>query len=105
MQIQFNTDKNVSGNEKKEALVKQIILKELSRFDEKITRLEVHLSDENADKPGENDKKCLIEARVQYLKPIAATAYASTNERAVKEAALKLKAALTTTLERLAEKR
>src|SRR2546421_6302473 len=44
----------------------------LSRFASQITRVEVHLSDENAQKGGDHDKKCTVEARVAGLQAIAA---------------------------------
>jgi hypothetical protein len=52
MKIQFNTDKNVTGSEELRASLTSIISGELSRFDDHITRLEVHLSDENGHKTG-----------------------------------------------------
>jgi ribosome-associated translation inhibitor RaiA len=52
--------------------------------------LEVHLSDENGDKPGLNDKRCMMEARLEGRKPIAVTDQAATLEQAVDGATNKL---------------
>ena len=50
MKIQFNTDKNIQGTEKLEAFVYESINSKLKRFADKISRIEVHLSDQNAKK-------------------------------------------------------
>ena len=46
------------------------IKNELARFDEIVTRIEVHVSDENGNKSTPNDKKCVIEARVEKNNPL-----------------------------------
>jgi len=95
MKIQLNTDSNVTGSEELRASLTSLISDELSRFDDHITRLEVHLSDENGHKSGQKDKRCMIEARLEGMKPIAVTNHADTNERAVTGAVDKLKSSLT----------
>jgi hypothetical protein len=42
----------------------------------------VHLADENSDKFGINDKRCLIEARPVNMQPVAVTNHADTTEKA-----------------------
>jgi ribosome-associated translation inhibitor RaiA len=101
MQIQFNTDKNVAGSEELVAASTSIITEELSRFSTQITRVEVHLSDEDGNKDGVNDKRCLMEARLAGMKPIAVTNHANTHELAVFGAVDKLKASLEKATERL----
>jgi len=101
MEIQFNTDKNIDGNEELIASLTALIAKELNRFNDQITRLEIHLSDEDSSKDGINDIRCLIEARLEGLKPIAVTNKANSGENAVKGAVDKLKSSLETTLGRL----
>lgn len=101
MIIQINTDKNISGTEEFRAPVIALISDELSRFSNQITRVEVHLSDENANKGGINDKKCVLEARLEGLKPVAVTNKADTVEQAIDGAIDKLKNSLTTILGRL----
>jgi ribosome-associated translation inhibitor RaiA len=94
MQIQFNTDKNIIGKEELIASSTSIISEELSRFSQQLTRVELHLSDEDGNKSGFNDKRCIIEARLAGLKPIAVTAYANTSEQAIADAINKLKTSL-----------
>ena len=78
-----------------------MIAKELNRFNNQITRLEIHLSDEDSSKDGINDIRCLIEARLEGLEPMAVTNKANSDENAVKGAVDKLKSLLGTTLGRL----
>ena len=101
MTIQLNTDNNLSVHEAFGNKLKDLLSEELSRFSEHITRLEVHLSDENGSKDGINDKRCLLEARLEGRQPMAVTALANTYELAVNTAIDKLKAALDTILGRL----
>ena len=101
MTIQINTDKNLSVHEGFEAQLDDLLSEELSRFSEHITRLEVHLSDENGDKQGQNDKRCMIEARIEGRQPIAVTERANDYELAVSGAIEKLKASLDTIVGKL----
>jgi ribosome-associated translation inhibitor RaiA len=104
MTIQFNTDNNVNGRDELTAPLTSILLKELNRFSAQITRLEVHLSDEDGNKDGQNDKRCMIEARLEGMKPIAVTNNANTHQDAVGGAIDKLKISLETILGRLNSK-
>ena len=103
MQIQINTDNNVSFGEKQMDYSISIITKELQRFAQHITRIEVHLTDENGGKDGPNDKRCVMEARPEGLKPIAVTEQSDTLEKAITGAIDKLKSSLDSTLGRLKE--
>jgi ribosome-associated translation inhibitor RaiA len=73
----------------------------LSRFSDRITRVEVHLSDQNSDKSGQDDKRCMMEARIEGRQPTAVTHQAATLDDAVDGAADKLKRSIESTLERL----
>lgn len=103
MQIQVNTDENVAGGEALSALVSAEIHARLDRFSQHITRIEVHLSDENGGKSGSSDKRCLIEARLEGRQPEVASDQAATLEGAYSGAAKKLQRALETTLGRLSQ--
>ena len=96
MTIQINTDNNLNVHEAFGNKLEELLSEELSRFSEHITRLEVHLSDENGSKNALNDKKCLLEARLEGRQPIAVTANANDYELAVSGAIEKLKALLNT---------
>jgi ribosome-associated translation inhibitor RaiA len=101
VQIQINTDENVEGGEALSALVSAEIHARLDRFSEHITRIEVHLSDENGGKSGSFDKRCLMEARLEGRQPEVVTDHAATIEAAYSGAAKKLHRALETTLGKL----
>lgn len=91
MQIQINTDHNIAGTEALAAYVRSETEGALSRFSEHITRVEVHLSDENSDKKGGKDShRCVMEARLQGRQPLAVTHQATTLEQAFNGAADKL---------------
>jgi hypothetical protein len=100
MQIQINTDRNIDGNEQLAAETRATVSGALDRFSSRISRVEVHLSDENSAKGG-NDKRCVIEVRVEGLRPVAVTHQATTVQQAVVSAADKMKAVLDSTLSRL----
>jgi len=101
MTIQINTDNNLAVHETYHVQLKEVLSGELSRFEEHITRLEMHLSDENGNKDTKDDKRCMIEARLKGRQPIAVTNVANTYDQAVNGAIDKLKTALDTILGRL----
>ena len=105
MKIQINTDSNIAGNEQLRREVEALLRGALDRFSEKITRVEVHLSDENSDKKsGVDDMRCLLEARLAGRQPIAVSHEAATLQEAVDGAAEKLTHSLDSTLGRLADR-
>jgi len=101
MHIQVNTDNHIEGREALVARIEAAVMSSLDRFSEHITRIEIHLSDENGVKNGQNDKRCLMEARLEGRQPTAVTCQADTLEQAVAGATDKLKRSLASTLERL----
>jgi ribosome-associated translation inhibitor RaiA len=100
MKIQVNTGDDVQGSADLIRGVRQDLEKAVANFSSAITRIEAHLSDENSAKGGK-DKRCVLEARVKGMKPIAVTHQAQTLEFAVDGAAEKLKAAIGSMLGRL----
>jgi len=98
MKIQINSNHTISENEKMDTLFKTLIENSLKYYSEHITRIEVHLSDENGNKNGLNDKRCLIEARLEGKKPTIVTAQADTIEESLNSALEKIVALLKTEL-------
>ena len=95
MKIQINTDKNIPGNEALTHSVETILEQVLARFSDQITRIEVHLSDENsAAKAGMVDKRCLLEVRLAGRQPASVSEQAQTVEQAVRGAAQKMLSSL-----------
>jgi len=67
----------------------------LARYKERLTRVEVHLSDVNGPKGG-RDCRCALEARPAGRQPVAVTGEAHTPDDAVKGAVKKMSSLLTT---------
>lgn len=92
MQVLVNSDHHVGGDLTER--VQGVIEGRLDRFAGRITRVEVHLSDLNGSKLGERDKRCLMEARIGGMKPIAVSHEAPTLTEAIHAAADKLERAI-----------
>ena len=101
MIVQFNTDNNIKGGERLNDYFETTISDALSRFSDQITRVEVHLTDENSSKEGLKDKRCMLEARLEGLQPVAVSSQENTIEQAVKSALDKLKSALDSAIGKL----
>ncbi len=100
MQIEISTDNNTEVHEKRIAHFKTVVEGALARFSKRITRVEVHISDENGPKDGHNDSRCMMEARLEGRPPIAVTCQEDDVEKAVSGAATKLKHLIDSTLGR-----
>ena len=103
MQILINSDNHIKGGDSATERVQSIVEAAVDRFENRITRVEVHLSDTNGPKHGEREKRSVIEARVGGLRPIAVAHEAPSLLEALEGAAEKLKRALEHTLGRLDE--
>lgn len=105
MQIQIRTDNNISVNDSRADELKKIVTHAMRHCSSHITRIEMHLSDINGAKAGDNDKSCMMEVRLERKKPMAATEEANTVSESVKGAADKLARMVKNTLEKSADKR
>jgi ribosome-associated translation inhibitor RaiA len=102
VQIQVNTDRHLDGSTELITQVEATLEGALSRFSNRMTRVEVHLSDENgSQKSGSSDKRCVLEARLTGMKPIKVGADGSIHEQALNDAANNLEKLLGRTLDRL----
>lgn len=101
MKIQFNTDKTISGEERNQNHFTAVIEEQLQRFESHITRIEVHLSDENGKKEALNDTKCLLEVRLENRNPVTVSCKADSDSLAISGACTKMKTSLTTIFGRL----
>ena len=104
MQVHVNTDNHIHGREEVIALVQTSVEGAIGRFRDRITRVEAHLSDTNSHKTKGDDIRCVLEARLAGLQPIAVTHLASTVELAVSGAADKLERSVESTLGRLKDR-
>ena len=101
MLVQINTDNNIDGHQRLEEYFTTELKSSLKKYEDRITRLEVHLGDENGGKSGDSDKRCSIEARIAGLKPVGVVHHANTIEKAVSGATDKIKSALEHTFGKL----
>jgi ribosome-associated translation inhibitor RaiA len=101
MQILVNTDDQTKGSEALTRQVEAVVDGALGRFRERITRVEVHLADDNSrEKFGDNDKRCVMEVRLAGIPPIAVSHTGSSLEQALDGAADTLEKTLKRTLGR-----
>ena len=104
MQIQISSDKNISMHHKLSNLIRSDLNRILNRFKDEITRVEVHLSDENGDKAGAQDKRCRLEVRPKRHQSLIVTNDSSDIQTSVTGAANKMQRLLVTTFGRIEDK-
>ena len=101
MIIQINSDNNVEVTEALTDYINAEVAKSLHRFEEQVTRLEIHFRDENGAKGGADDKRCLIEARMEGHNPFAATCHDDNIQKAFHGAIDKIKHSLSKEMDKL----
>jgi ribosome-associated translation inhibitor RaiA len=90
MQFQFNSDSSVMGTDNVAERIEATVRGKLKRFEERLTRLEVHVTDVNGRKHGGDDKHCTIEARPRGGRALGVTGRASDVDTAARQAATTL---------------
>lgn len=100
MQVHVSTDNHIAGRERLANYVTSVVEDSLSHFRQRITRVEVHLRDENGHKPGGDDKRCVMEVRLEGRKPIAVSHASGSMDGAISGTASKLKRLVSDTLKR-----
>src|SRR5690606_41259881 len=73
MQVMVNSGKHVDSSMALKTDIRGRVTEKLRRYEEHLTRGEIHLSDENALKNGPQDKRCKQEARMQGRDPLTAS--------------------------------
>jgi hypothetical protein len=103
IKVIINSDSNLDIDLRAAESIEANILKRIGRFEERLTRVVAHLRDENAHKSGgQNDKRCMLEARPEGMNAINVSHNAPTVSEAVDHATRKLEPLLDDTFERLA---
>jgi hypothetical protein len=100
MQIHVKTG-STSGQDTFIVRIESKVRNTLGWLGGRITRVDVRVRDENGDKGGDDDKRCVMEARLRGRQPVAVTYHAATVEAAVGGAVGKLRAFLKSTVGRL----
>lgn len=102
MQIQINTDHHIEGHEALGAWTTGEVKTALGRHSGHITRVGIHLTEENAKKSRPDDKRCVLEAHVEGHQPMVVTEHADSFHQAVTGACEKLNRLIESTLGRAA---
>ena len=107
MLIQVNTDNHTKGGAELTRHIEAVVEDAVGRrFGDRITRIEVQLTDENSStKGGANDKRCVLEARLAGLQPISVSDQGDSVDQALDGATEKLVKLLSRTLGRQSEHR
>jgi ribosomal subunit interface protein len=105
MLFQLNTDNHIAGREALATRVETDLRAALERFAHQVTRVEVHLGDDNGRKKGDNDKRCAVEARLAGLQPITVNHNAHTLDEAIDGAVDKLVKVLEKTTDKLSDRK
>ena len=103
--IQIHADNQIDSDRGRDGRLEEQIRQRLARFEDRITDVEVHVSDVNGPRGGDADLRCTIEARVAGIPPVAAIDQGDTVDRAVIGAAKKVVRALDHQLGRLSDPR
>ncbi|WP_439886632.1 HPF/RaiA family ribosome-associated protein [Pseudomonas sp. MBLB4123] len=93
MHVQVNIHQ-IEGDARLQKWVSTTLTERLQRHADLLTRIEVHVSDENAHKSGPDDKRCQIEARPKGQQAISVSHKAQNLELAVDGATEKMRHAL-----------
>ena len=102
MLVLVKSDNHVTGNATRSAEIEAEVRQSLSRFEERLTRVEVKFFDDNSrEKIGPDDLRCVIEARPAGMQPIMVSHQAGSLRLAADGAIDKLKKVLDKTYDKL----
>ena len=105
MFVQINTDNQIKSDAEANERLEQKVRERLRRYEDRLTHVEVHISDVDAHKHHGDDKRASLEARPNGLAPVGVVADARTIEAAVSDAAAKCAKALEKTFGRLTDRK
>ena len=105
MFIQIHTDNQIPSDNDRDTRLEDQIRQRLARFEERITDVEIHVSDVNGPRGGASDLRCTMEARVNGIQPVAVADNGATVDRAIMGATKKAVRALDHQLGRLTDRK
>ena len=105
MFVQINTDNQIKSDAEANERLEQKVRERLRRYEDRLTHVEVHISDVDAHKHHGDDKRATLEARPNGLAPVGVVADSRTIEGAVTDAAAKCAKALEKTFGRLTDRK
>jgi len=105
MQILIHTDNRTELSAELREEIQTFVEEKLRRFEERITRMDVRLSDENSPaKGGPDDQQCVLDVRLSGLQPISVTDRGATVDLAVRGAVGKMRNLIESRLGKLEER-
>ncbi len=105
MFIQIHTDNQLPSDADRNDQLEEQIRQRLARFENRITDVEIHVSDINGPRGGAADLRATLEARINGLAPVAVADHGSTVDRAILGAAKKAVRALDHQLGKLTDRK
>jgi hypothetical protein len=103
--VQVNTDNQIKSDAEANARLEDRVRGKLKRFEQRLTHVEIHVSDVNGAKGGATDKRVSLEMRANGHAPIAVHAEAERVDNAVVQAADKAARALDHALGKLGDRK
>jgi hypothetical protein len=103
--IQIHSDNQIPSSSDRDSRLEEQVRQRLARFEERITDVEIHVSDVNGPRGGAADLRCTLEARVNGIQPVAVADEGSSVDRAVLGAAKKAVRALDHQLGKLTDRK
>lgn len=94
MEVRVTTNHNIEGSEALNKYIGSEIKEKLGRFDEYLTKIEVHLADETSQKKTPDDKRCILQANVKGRPSIVATNHGNSIDEALGKSLSTLKDSL-----------
>jgi ribosomal subunit interface protein len=104
MQINVNTDNTINKHQGLDEHVDTVVRSSIGRFSDQVTRVDVHLSNENKEKKADGGNYCMLEARLAGVAPIVVHEHANDLHQAINNAGGKLARALDSAIGRLQDK-
>lgn len=101
MQVKINSDNHIEVKEGAVEKWQEEVATSLARFSDWLTRIEVHLTDENSHaKGGADDIRCLMEARPAGKTPVSIEVRAANVDQAIHQATATLERRLGTIVDK-----
>jgi hypothetical protein len=93
MKVLINSDNHIKVDAAITDMAQAEVDRALNRFEDRLTRVELYLSDLNGPKEGDHleDKRCVVEARPAGMQPVSVTQDAMTVAEAIGGAVNKMK--------------
>lgn len=105
MDVQISTANNVEGREALTEHLEGAVRDRLSRFEDRLTRVEVHVGDENGEDAGGRGKRCVVEARPAGHAPVMVSEQAGSIDQATSGALGKMVSAFDRTFGKLGDRK